>query len=119
MSWAGLTHGAHMAYIHRLPSGLWRAEVARKGTRRTSTHQTKSAAEQWATQAEAEILAGVRGEFPRKTVRDALTRYAEEVSPTKRTGDKEALRLAAFAREKWTAKSVSYTHLTLPTKRIV
>ena len=93
-----------MAYIHRLPSGLWRAEVARKGTRRTSTHPTKSAAEQWATQVEAEILSGVRGEFPRKTVRDALTRYAEEVSPSKKTGDKEALRLAAFAREKWTAK---------------
>ncbi len=93
-----------MASITKLPSGLWRAQVARKGVRRSATFPTKRAAQEWAAQQEAEILAGARGEYPRKTVADALERYASEVSPTKKTGAREAIRLAAFAREPWAQK---------------
>jgi integrase len=93
-----------MAALSKLPSGLWRAQVARQGVRRSATFPTKRAAELWATQQEAEIMAGKRGEHPRKTVLQALERYALEVSPTKRTGEKEALRLAAFGREDWAQK---------------
>jgi integrase len=93
-----------MASITRLPSGLWRCQVARKGVRRSASFETKRAAQLWGAEQEAEITAGARGEFPRKTVGDALTRYAEDVSPTKRTGKREALRLAAFGREDWAKK---------------
>jgi integrase len=93
-----------MASITKLPSGLWRAQVARRGVRRSASFQTKRAAQEWAAAQEAEIMAGVRGEYPRKTVADALDRYAREVSPTKRTGAKEVLRLAAFGREPWAQK---------------
>lgn len=99
-----ITHGLLMASINKLPSGLWRAQVARHGVRRSASFPTKRAAELWATQQEAEILAGKRGEIPRKTVLQAFERYALEVSPTKRTGTKEALRLRAFGREDWAQK---------------
>lgn len=104
MPYTRIPHELPMASITKLPSGLWRAQVARKGVRSSATLPTKRAAQEWAAQQEAEILAGARGEFPRKTVADALARYAREVSPTKKTGAREALRLAAFAREPWAAK---------------
>lgn len=91
-----------MAYIYRLPSGLWRAQIARRGhARQSSTFGTKKAAELWATQVEAEILASNRGEIPRKTVAQALQRYAEEVSPTKRGEKWERNRLHAYLSEPW------------------
>lgn len=79
----------------------WRAEVVRNGRRVSRTFATKAAAQQWATVTEAELLADKRGEIPRKTVRQALERYAAEVSPKKRGERWELLRLAAFGREKW------------------
>lgn len=90
-----------MAHIYQLPSGLWRAQIARNGVRRSESFPTKTAAKLWATQEEAAILAHKRGEIPRKTVADALTRYEREVSPKKRGERWEALRLGAFKREKW------------------
>jgi hypothetical protein len=93
-----------MSSITRLPSGLWRCQVAKLGVRRSASFESKRKAAEWGAAQEAEILAGARGEYPRKTVRDALERYAREVSPTKRTGKREALRLAAFGREPWADK---------------
>ena len=90
-----------MAAISKLPSGLWRAQVARNGARRSKSFPTKSAATQWAAATEAELMAGKRGGFPRKTVAQALERYALEVSPGKPGGRWELLRLAAFGREPW------------------
>ena len=92
-----------MASIHRLPSGLWRVQIARAGVRKSASFPTKSAAQQWATQVEAELLAGKRGDIPRRTVRDALDRYAADVSPTKRGARWEILRLGAFGRETWSS----------------
>jgi hypothetical protein len=93
-----------MATYERTEAGTWRAQVARKGVRKSATFETKAAARQWAEAFEAEILAGSQGQYPRKTVADALTRYAKEVSPKKRTGGKEELRIEAFKREKWAEK---------------
>lgn len=90
-----------MASFRKLASGLWRAEVFRKGVRKTATRETKSEAKAWATAVEAEILAGKYGEAPKKTARDALERYGKEVSPGKKGCRFELLRLAAFAREPW------------------
>ena len=90
-----------MASFHKLPSGLWRAQVARKGTRRSATFDTKSAAQQWASKTETELLDIARGDIPRKTVREALERYAVEVSPGKPGARWELLRLKAYQREPW------------------
>ena len=90
-----------MASIYKLPSGLWRAQVARDGKRRSATRETKAAAQSWAAMVEAELIAVGRGELPKKTVRDALQKYAQEVSPKKRGKRWELLRLDKFAREDW------------------
>ena len=87
-----------MSSIYKVPSG-WRAQVARGGQRMTRVFQTKAAAEKWAIQQERALIDGVADLWPRKTVLQALDRYAEEVSPSKRSGAAEALRLLAFARD--------------------
>lgn len=79
----------------------WRAEVFCQGVRESATFATKAAAQAWATRTEADLLARKRGELPRKTVADALARYALEVSPRKRGQRWELLRLAAYGREPW------------------
>lgn len=86
-----------MAYITKVKAG-WRAQVERKGVRDSITLPTKSAASQWATKREAEILAGAVSPWPRKTVADALDRYAREVTPTKAGARAEDLRLTAIQR---------------------
>jgi integrase len=82
-----------VAYIRKLPSGLWRAEVERRGVRESSSFRTKTAAQQWATRREAEILDGA-GRWPRKTVADAIHEW-------ERRGCKrpDSLRLGAFVRD--------------------
>jgi integrase len=90
-----------MASFHKLPSGLWRAQVARNGVRKSATRETKAAAQAWAMEAEAELMAMKRGEAPKKTVEQALQRYAKEVSTAKRGERWEVLRLDAYCREPW------------------
>lgn len=87
-----------MAYITKVKGG-WRAQVERKGVRDSNTLPTKAAVADWAAKREAEILAGTVSRWPRKTVGDAFDRYAEEVSPRKRSGAAEVLRLAAIRRD--------------------
>jgi len=77
----------------------WRAEIARNGTRQSAVFATKRAAEKWAIQIEAEIDAGKRGIFPRKTLAEAMQKYADEVSPTKDGTKWECDRLSAFQRQ--------------------
>jgi integrase len=86
-----------MAYFTRTKKG-WRAQIERKGIRESQTFVTKKAAELWAADRERAIIDGQVSKWPRKTLRDALDRYAEEITPTKRSARAEALRLAAFAR---------------------
>lgn len=87
-----------MAYIRKVKAG-WRAEVERRGVRDSITLPTKSAASQWATKREAEILSGAVSTWPRKTVAAALDRYAKEVTPNKAGARAEKLRLTAAARD--------------------
>lgn len=78
----------------------WQAIVRLKGHPHvSSTHQTKRAAEEWARAEEGAIQAGKRGAYPIKTVDQALTRYAEEVSEHKRSGAYELKRLEAFRKD--------------------
>lgn len=87
-----------MAYFRKTKSG-WRVEVERGGVRKSATFPTKAEAAGWAAAEEASILATKRGAFPRKTLGQALERYAEEVSPTKKGERFETTRLKAFARD--------------------
>lgn len=87
-----------MAYFTKTKSG-WRAQIERKGIRDSRTFVTKKAAELWAAERERAIIDGQVSKWPRKTLRDALDRYTEEITPTKRSARAEGLRLAAFARD--------------------
>lgn len=86
-----------MAYIRKVKGG-WRAEVERQGVRASKVLASKEAARSWAAKTEASIIDGAVSKWPRKTVGDALDKYAEEVSPGKRSGPNEVLRLVAFRR---------------------
>ena len=74
--------GAVVAYL-RKQGNKWRAEVERNGVRRSASFDTKTAANLWALQQEADILSEKNGAFPKKTFSDALDRYAIEVSSGK------------------------------------
>lgn len=82
-----------MAYIRKRAKG-WRVEIEKNGVRDSDTFATKAAALAWGAKREAEILAGQRDILPTKYVTDALTLYAEKVSPTKKGERWEVLRLA-------------------------
>lgn len=87
-----------MAYYRKVKGG-WRAEVERLGVRETATWPTKAEAVSWATKAEADILATRRGQFPRKTLSDAIRRYQLEVSREKQGRRVEELRFDALERD--------------------
>ena len=78
----------------------WRAEVERKGIRRSGTFQTKAAAVAWAGQIESDIMAGERGEIPNLTVRDLVERYRLEVSARKKGARPEGVRLKGLERSR-------------------
>ena len=86
-----------MAHIRKVPNG-YRVEVARNGVRKSRTFETKSAATQWGAAEETEILSVKRGALPKKTFADALIRYRDEISPTKKGGSWEVKRINAFLR---------------------
>ena len=92
-----------MASFRRLPSGLWQVQVFRRGIRRSASFRAKGAAVAWAGRQEDEIMAGVRGDIPNKTVKELLERYSVEVSTTKKGARWEQIRLAAFGRDKLAA----------------
>lgn len=87
-----------MAYIFK-QRDKWRAQIQRNGVRTSKTFTTKAAAILWAQAAEAQIIDQKAGNMPRKTFADAIDRYMQDVTPTKKGHRHEALRLAAFVRD--------------------
>lgn len=89
-----------MAYFRKVKNG-WRAEVERAGVRRTATRSTKAEAQAWAVAEEAAILAGTRGEYPSRTLADAVARYRLEVTDKKPAATSRAdnLRFDAWLRD--------------------
>lgn len=77
-----------MAVIVKTPSGTWKALIRKRGFPTASkTFRMKRDAEDWARRTEDEMVRGVyiqRASAERLTIADALKRYLEEVSPTKR-----------------------------------
>lgn len=88
-----------MAYIYKLPSGRWRAQIALKGVRASQSFATKGAAQAWASREEAAILDGKASLWPAKTVAQALERYEREVTPGKRSQKFEGITFAATLRD--------------------
>jgi integrase len=76
----------------------WRAEIKLSGVRESMTFDTVAAARAWAREREAEIASGRRGQIVARTVKQALERYAEKVSPKHKGERWERVRLGKLAR---------------------
>lgn len=83
---------------YRKRGGRWRVEVCRNKRRASATRRTLAEAREWATQTEARFT-GNRSVLARRSLSDALDKYAREVSPKKRGGRWEVIRLQRFQRE--------------------
>jgi integrase len=86
-----------VAYIRKAKGG-WRAEVERLGVRKSLTFPTKAEAQAWALREEAALLAVKRGQYPKRTLAEAMERYLRDVSPHKAATavDREGRRLQAL-----------------------
>lgn len=84
----------------------WRVQVRRKGKTVTATFDTKAEAEAWAITTESKIIEGVAPEVIANepvvtegvTAAAAFKRYAAEVSPNKRGGRWEQIRIKSLIR---------------------
>lgn len=96
-----------MASIRKLPSGRWRAEIARKGVRKSAVFATKQAAKEWAARQEYLILDSVGKPPDHGTFGDMLKRYAAEVSVKKRGERWESVRIERIRRDRIAAISMA------------
>lgn len=87
-----------MASIRKQGKG-WRAQVARKGVRRSRVFPTKQEARDWAARTEAELAQERSGRASTMTFGAMLDRYAREVSPSKRGKAWEQGRIEAMQRD--------------------
>ncbi len=86
-----------MASISKTAKG-YRAQVFVLGVRKSASFRTKREADAWASATETEIReAAALSPGIRHTLRDAMRKYGEEVSPSKRGSRAEQIRLKAFS----------------------
>lgn len=71
-----------------------------QGVYDSETFTSKTAAKEWATRREAEIMGGQRGEIPNLTVAALLERYEREVSVHKKGRRWESIRLRLLGRDR-------------------
>ncbi len=93
----------------------WFVEVNRKGIRKYATFSTKAEAVAWAAKVELDIIDGKKGAIPDKTFADLLTRYKNDISPSKRGARWEAIRidkLSAMDIGKVRLDEIDSTHVT-------
>lgn len=85
----------------------WRVQVRRRGEALSATFDTRAEADVWAIATEAKILAGIGGRSnvpePMASIagpaaKDVFTRYAQHVSPGKRGGRWEEIRIKMLIR---------------------
>lgn len=77
----------------------WQAIVRIKGFEPVSaTRATKKEVELWALHVESDMKAGRHSKYPKKTFQQAMDRYSEEESTKKRSGEYEAQRFIALAK---------------------
>ncbi len=89
-----------MATLTKRGDGQWQAKVRRKGYPVVSkTFDTKAKADRWARSIEAEMDHGAfvsRAEAESTTLKEALDRYLNEVTPTKKGARQETDRINAW-----------------------
>lgn len=90
-------HPYHMATFEKRGDS-WQARVCVKRHRESATFPDLARARAWAAQVEGELRAQARGEIIIRSVRQALDRYADHVSPTHRGERWERIRLAKLGR---------------------
>jgi integrase len=78
----------------------WKAEVCKKGVRKSASFATKAEAQSWANKTETELSSLSNGNIPDKTCGDLLEKYAQEITPMKRGARWEANRIVVFRRMK-------------------
>ncbi|MDR2365997.1 MAG: site-specific integrase [Zoogloeaceae bacterium] len=104
-----------MASIIKTPDGRYRAHVFVQGQRKSRVFRTKREADAWAAQTET----GFRKEqdaMPgeRFTLADALKRYRDEVSPSKRGERWERVRIGAFLESSSFPSALTLSSVTPP-----
>ena len=94
-----------MASILKRGDYQWQATVRKKGhPTQCKTFETKRDAEDWSKTIESEMRRGFfidRTEAERTSLFDALTRYAEEITPRKKGCARELNRIAALKKHKF------------------
>lgn len=92
-----------MATIRKKGDRQWHAQIRKRGyPAQTKTFSTKSDAERWATIIESEMERGVfvsRTEAENTFVSDVLTRFENEVLPTKRSEQSDKSRIKTLQEE--------------------
>lgn len=76
----------------------WRAAIKRRGVRESATFSTKAQAQEWAGEREQQIAGGSR-RLVQRSVKQALERYALEVSPKHKGCHWERVRLTKLGRD--------------------
>ena len=88
-----------MASITKTEDG-YRAQVYVKGVRENKRFRTKREAEIWAAGRETQLRRAGQEQIERgRTFKEALEKYSKDVSPTKRGGPWEQIRIKAFLRD--------------------
>ena len=85
----------------------WRAIVRTKGYSGSKTFAKKQEAVAWATAIESELHAGTTGTVPNKTFGDLLTKYKNEVTPTKAGAAWEERRIDALLKDELAEKRLA------------
>ncbi len=89
-----------MATLTKRGDGQWQAKVRRKGYPIVSrTLETKAKAERWARSIESEMDHGIfvsRAEAEATTLKEALQRYLNEVTPEKKGAKQESVRIKVW-----------------------
>ena len=92
-----------MATIRKKGDRQWHAQIRKRGyPAQTKTFSTKSDAERWATNIESEMERGIfvsRTEAENTFVSDVLTRFENEVLPTKRSEQSDKSRIKTLQEE--------------------
>lgn len=91
--------------------GRWQARVSRKGyPAETNTFDSHGDAVKWARALEIQMDRGFyvnKSTAEQLTLKDALGRYAKEVTPMKRGAKEEGIRINALQRRKFTNHSLA------------
>jgi integrase len=100
-----------MATLRKRGPYQWEAQVRRRGwPAQSKTFESKAEAEAWAQMIESEMARGVwldRSEAENTTLRELLDRYQKEVSPRKRSHEREVSFLNTWRQTELAARMVS------------